>query len=390
MKILYITSHYNPFVPRTGSDQRYNLLLHALARIGQVDVVTFADNVVSNIANCSVIYSKNIPFILPQGRWIKIKRLLRPFSPYSYFPINKRRAQVVNQIVENGNYDLIVTRYIPYAFECDLMRYADRLVIDVDDNPVDSWMTLSRNATSRRASLYYKLCASLIKGLLPDILGKIRHAYFPNNEQLMGDNASYLPNVPFYEIQKLDRANIVPHRLLFVGDLRYRPNYLGVEHFVEKIFPQIRSRIPDVQLHLAGRNYGEAWVAKMEREQGVRVLGFVNSLEEEYAQANVCVVPVYSGAGTNIKVLEALQAGRACVLSEEATRGFSGTMTDGTDYCVAHTDEEFAEYVCLLLVDEKKNERIARNGAETVCIHYSKKAFNVKVATSLLKDYVCH
>lgn len=388
MNILYITSHYNPFIPRTGSDQRYNLLLCALTRIGHVDVITFADGVQANIENCDVMFSESIPATIRAGRWNRFKRLIRPMSPYSYFPVNLQRANIVKNIIEHGNYDLITTRYIPNAYECDLMRYAERLVIDVDDSPVDVWMTLSHDATSRRASLYYKICARFIMWILPGILKRVRHAFFSNAEQVIGENASYLPNIPFYEMPELSRKGIEKNSLLFVGDLRYSPNYMGVEHFVECILPKIQERIPDVQLILTGRNKGADWTNRIEQNRGVHVLGFVDDIEKLYAKANVCVVPVYSGAGTNIKVIEAMQAGRVCVVAQEATRGFASIFKDGVDYCVAHNDDEFVRYVCDLMQDNKRNEAIAEHGAQNVQANYSRETFNECVKNSLVRKSI--
>lgn len=388
MRILYITSHYNPFVPHTGSDQRYNLLLNALVRIGQVDVITFANGVESAIDNCKVVFSENIPAIAQEGRWNRFKRLLHPQTPYSYFPVNTHRATIAGNIIEQGNYDLIVTRYVDCAYECDLMRYADKLVIDVDDSPIDVWMTLSHNAVSKRAVWYYKICAVFIKRILPCILKKIRHSFFPNAEQLIGENATYLPNIPYYEMQELERKEIRNNQIIFVGDLRYTPNYLGVEHFVEYIFPKIQETIPQVQLILVGRNKGEEWANRMQMTKGVHVLGFVDNLQELYTQSNVCVVPVYSGAGTNIKVLEALQAGRACVVTKEATRGFASVFRNGKDYYVAHDDDEFAKYVIDLLNDDNCNRTLAEHGAQTVRAYYSRETFNGIVKRSLVQKSI--
>lgn len=386
MKILYISSHYNPFEHNTGSDQRYNLLLRVCANIADVDVVTFKAGVVSDIPNCHVIYSEESPLPIVGGRWYRLKRLLRPWNPYSFFHKDRKRSEVVENIVENGNYDYIVTRYIPRALECGLLKYADRLVIDVDDHPVDVMMTLSKDATSKRASRYYRLLSHMVKWSINRMLDKVCFSFFPNATQVHSKSSAYLPNIPYYETETLSYMDVPTHNLLFVGDLRYQPNIIGVEHFVEKILPIVQTEVPNVKLIIGGRYKDEAWKEKMMNHSGVQVLGFVDDLQNIYQVAQVCVVPVYSGAGTNIKVLEALQMGRACIVSHEATRGFSGHLKDGESYCVAKNDEEFADQIINLLQDLNKCKLLASKGSNVIADYYSRNSFYDIVKKSLTHE----
>ncbi len=385
MKILYITSHFNPFDVSTGSGQRYNLLLRACAHLGDVDVITFANDVQSDIPNVDVVYSQYCPLKLHEGRWNRFKRLLRPWSLYSFFEKDEQRAAIVENIIQQNSYDLILVRYIPIVCECGLLKYVDKLVVDVDDDPIDVQQTLSKNAHSKRAQLYYRILSRLMAQTINAFLNKVRFAFFPNARQVRGKHAAYLPNVPFYEVKSLSPIEGHNHRIFFVGDLKYTPNVLGVEHFVKDVFPCIREQITDAEFYLAGRNYGEEWQHKMESIEGVHVLGFVEDLHSEYERSNVCVVPVYSGAGTNIKVLEALRMNRACVVSEEATRGFHDILIDRKDYFVAYDDEQFIEYVCLLLQNRDKSVAVAQQGYESVNKNYSITVFNNIVRQSLKK-----
>ena len=384
MKILYITSHFNPFDVSTGAGQRYNLLLRACAQVGEVDVVTFSEGVESDISGVKVIYSHYVPLKRYGGRIQRFKRLWRPWTLYSFFEKDSKRSATIEDIIKRNSYDLIVTRYIPIACECGLLKYSDKLVIDVDDDPIDVQLTLSKNAHTLRAQLYYRLLAKLMDHALNAFLNKVYFAFFPNAMQMRGTRVAYLPNVPYYEIEPLPKPKANNHRIFFVGDLRYTPNVLGIEHFVTAIFPKIKECVLDAELFIAGRNYGIDWQHKLENIKGVHVLGFVQDLRNEYEKSNVCVVPVYSGAGTNIKVLEALRMNRACVVSEEATRGFLNIFEDGKDYLVANNDEQFVGKVCLLLQDKELATSLAQQGFLTLNQHYSIQTFNSIVKKALI------
>ena len=386
MKILYISSHYNPFEYNTGSAQRYNLLLRACAEIAEVDVVTFQKNVVSDIPNCKVIYSEESALPEVGGRLYRLKRLLRPWNPYSFFHKDKNRSAVIESILKTNEYDFIVTRYIPRALECGLLQYIDKLVIDVDDHPIDVMLTYSKNAKTSRARKYYKFLSKWMQYSINKILKEAHYSFFPNANQVYAHHSAYLPNIPYFETDALPYTLTNNHTLLFIGDLRYEPNIIGVEHFVENIFPMIRKRVPNARLLVAGRYRDEDWRKKIEQHDNIEVLGFVKELVPVYERSQVCVVPIYSGAGTNIKVLEALQMGRACVVSEEGTRGFTSNLKNGRDYYVASDDQEFANHVINLLTDGDLCKVIANGGADTVRKYYSRTYFNSIVKKALYDE----
>ena len=387
MEILYVSSHFNPFLSDMGSNQRYNLLLRACAHVAHVDVVVFADGVISDIPNVDVIYGHNSPLKDYGGRWNRFKRLFRPWNPYSFFQRDKNRAMVIEGILQQKKYDFIVTRYIPRALECGLLRYSDRLILDVDDYPVDTIRTIAKNATTTRARHYYLLEAWLMQWSMTRLLKKVRFSFFPNADQLTQNNSAYLPNIPYMEVEALPLPSAQCHRVLFVGDLRYEPNIIGIEHFITAVWPHIIEKVPDAELHVVGKYGNSKWADRMTQQKGVKLLGFVEDLIAEYKSTSVCVVPVYSGAGTNIKVLEALRMHRACVTSQEATRGFAGILQDGEDLLVAHSDTQFAQQVIHLLLDPSKRNAIADSGRATILNNYSHEKFNAIVKQTIIKEY---
>src|SRR4029079_7324539 len=93
-----------------------------------------------------------------------------------------------------------------------------------------------------------------------------------------------------------------PLRLLFVGSLNYEPNAQGLEWFVREVAPRVRERTHiDIEVVGPGRRGPEL--------PGVGYLGRVDDLDPVYARAHAAVVPLRAGAGSRLKVLEALAHG---------------------------------------------------------------------------------
>jgi len=374
MKILFVAAHYNPFDgQKAGAGQRTSLLLDACCAIGEVDVVVFSDGAKADRTNCRVVLAEDYSLVPHETRWDKFKRMLEPWNLSAYYPRQAAIADKIDALINKGEYDLIVTRYLPVAAACGLLAYRDRLVVDVDDNPVDVEKLLSKQSNTFRSKLYHRLVSWTLNWAVSNTLDWVKFSYFPNSLQVHRGNSAYLPNIPFYN-QDVCPGATDNHQLLFVGDLRYEPNWRGIEHFVDEILPLIRQQVGDVKLAIVGKVQSKEWKNKVE-SKGVCVKGFVEDLTCEYSNAQVCVVPVYVGAGTNIKVLEALQMGRACVTTKAATRGFDATLENGKDYVVANNDQEFADKVVALLTDMSYNHQIAMQGSASVRKYYSRDEF---------------
>lgn len=388
MRILFISPSFNPLDGKGwGSTQRTNLLFESCIRLGRVDVISFVDGVASTREDCTVLYSDSSPKnIHKEGRLMKFLRMLMPLNPCAMFPKNMPCAKIVKSFVDKGQYDLIVCRYIPEAMMCGLFDYADRLVIDVDDNPCDVERTAARTSGTWRNRMYHRYRAAIIEKVVEKIQRSCRFTFYANPQQAIYSNSAYLPNIPFYEYDlPLCKYAETKSRLLFVGNMSYGPNTIGVDRFVENVFPLIRNQISNVELHLVGGCNQQAYLDKWSNVEGVQYMGFVDDLQKEYLEAQVIVVPIYGGAGTNIKVLEAMQMRRPCVTTPYGVRGFSEYFEDNKEILIAEDNNAFAEKIVCILKDETKNHAIATNAYESMTAHFSRKAFNEIVENTFSK-----
>lgn len=383
-KILFVSSHLDPFAQTRGGDaQRTNLLLRSCAELGSVDVVVFQNNVIADIPNCKIVYSREVKPLesLQNSKWYKWYPVLHFWNPRTFYPQDEHKAAIVKNIVSTNRYDVIITRYIPKAMECGLLDYADRLVVDVDDLPSEEFLIFARSAKTLSGRIRNSLLSQIAKWNTKQILDKVKFSFFANPKQVYKRNAAYLPNISFYEhyaCKDID-FNQTSKRLFFIGDLSYYPNYTGINYFLEHIYTPLQQRINDVEFCIAGQISDLQLKRKWETYPRVSVLGYVEDIVAEYTNSRVVVIPIYHGAGTNIKLLEAMQMKRACVVSSFATRGFSSVFKDEVDYCVATNDAKYIDKLELLLTNEEYNKTIARQGYNKVKENYSYATFSTIV-----------
>ena len=176
MKILFVVSRCNLFKIDSGGANRNNLFVKALAKIGHVDIVSFScENAISDIGNCNVIYSNHIArhcgYVESARAWLSMS--LFPNNPYSYFRLSKERERIVDDFERENNYDIIACRYIENAITCGLLKYKDKVVIDVDENPENALRYQAdqvKNFLLRRKKLFEsKRIGKMVENLLDGV-----------------------------------------------------------------------------------------------------------------------------------------------------------------------------------------------------------------------------
>ena len=108
---------------------------------------------------------------------------------------------------------------------------------------------------------------------------------------------------------------------------------------------------------------------------GVEATGFVPDVAAEYACAAFTVAPIYSGGGSNIKVLESLAQARACVTTAYCLERFQPHF-GGTGDIVATADDAAMVQSCIeLLREPERRETLARAGQKIVMAQFNYDAF---------------
>jgi polysaccharide biosynthesis protein PslH len=154
--------------------------------------------------------------------------------------------------------------------------------------------------------------------------------------------------------------------LLFVGNLTYPPNLDAVDLLVERILPAVRRRLGRrVRLTLVGPHDGRLDGL---RAADVEVTGFVSDLAPFYGAADVVVVPLRSGAGTRIKLLEAFAHRVPVVASSVGAAGLE--VRDGRHLLLADDCDRAAAAVEAVLTDGELAARLTDEAARLVRERY--------------------
>jgi polysaccharide biosynthesis protein PslH len=114
--------------------------------------------------------------------------------------------------------------------------------------------------------------------------------------------------------------------IIFVGAMDYFPNSEAANFFARQIWPHIRTRLAGAELVIVGANPGRPVLALGELP-GVKVTGMVPDVRPFYRGALAAIVPLRTGGGTRLKILEAMAAGVPVVSTPLGAEGLE--VVDG-------------------------------------------------------------
>lgn len=366
---------------QVGGGVRSTLLIEALSKLGHVDVISFVkEPVESSIPNCDVIYCGETPqrALTFEDRMLNNLRLLfTPWHPEAYFHVDQEQAKIVSHYYKAKHYDFVVCHFIIDAVMSGLMRYADRLIIDADDNLVSVANRDSVNIYDERVwtRIKRKLQTRMIGKMQKYVLKRARLSFYSNDNEPPYRESTYLRNVPLLSCPCIDMTDSIPMRLLFVGNIDFFPNREGILHFSDSVFPIIKGKIHHAELHIAGLCKDQDIKSKLCSIDGVTVLGFVDDLREEYQNCRAVIVPIYHGAGTSIKFIEGIMMNRPVVSTQVGARGFDKHFQANRHYLLANNDQEFADHIVNVLSDIDKANSMAQKAYEIGKSHFSKEGF---------------
>ncbi|SHM45850.1 glycosyltransferase family 4 protein [Phytopseudomonas punonensis] len=123
-----------------------------------------------------------------------------------------------------------------------------------------------------------------------------------------------LSEVPFSDRQ----------HFLSIGNFRHAPNWDAVLWLKHALWPLIRARLPQAQLHVYGAYPPPKATALHNPKQGFHVLGWVDDAHRVMAQARVCLAPLRFGAGIKGKLADAMACGTPSVTTTIGSEGMHG------------------------------------------------------------------
>lgn len=371
MKILEITTRL-PYPPTNGGKLvTFNIVKYLALRGHDITLICFGDKV------------KKVPELEKYCKLIIIRKNIKtnvmgllfnlyldvPYGPSKYH--SRIIGKKINNIIKRNNYEIIHLDHLHTAYYGLFIKKKYDLPVILQEHNVEN-MIMKRYYQNQKnifikfyAYLQYKKlykyeskiceifnrCFMLTKideKIIKDMNSNIKTSVVP-----AGVDTSY-----FYPIKVREEE----FSLISVASMDWLPNIEAINWFCKEVLPLIKRKIQKIKLYIIGINPPNS--IKSLANNNVIVTGFVEDVREYIAKGQVFIVPLKTGSGMRIKILNALAMAKAIVSTSIGCEGIE--VTDGENIFIADSKEKFAEKIIYLLNNESERKRLGENGLKLV------------------------
>ena len=161
-----------------------------------------------------------------------------------------------------------------------------------------------------------------------------------------------------------------PLHIYHLASMDWQPNVEAVDHFISNIWPGLHKELPQLICHFAGRNMPE----RLKAFSGTDLVigGEVPSVVDMVADKQVMIVPLLSGGGMRVKIVEAMMMGKVVVSTSVGAEGIP--YINGEHLLIADGPAAFVEALKRLQADATLMQRIADNGRKLAETHFDQQA----------------
>ncbi len=396
MKILVLSSKFPYPLKDGGAIATFNLLSGLSNNGHKITLLSF--NTKKHYFNPKSFPKDKIPTLAIHDIYVDtspkissaIHNLLFSTKPYilSRFS-NKKFYKKLQILLENHTFDIIqieglyLLQYIPFIRKKSTALIAYR----AHNIEHEIWSKLSDNEQNIIYKAYLKILSKRIKRYEQTIINQYDLLIpISSNDEIFFKNLAnkkptHISPVGFEILQANNSfENKQNKHLYFIGSLDWLPNREAIRWFIDNCWLELNKQHPDLKLFIAGRNAPESFVKKI-KHPNIIYKGEIETVDDFIKDKKIMIVPLLSGSGMRIKIIEAFLQKKAVISTK---LGAIGTKSIHNEHIlIAETKEEFIAKINLLLSDENLYQKIINQAYDLVSENFN----NFEISKSLAQFY---
>lgn len=375
MKVLYFIP-YSPANPTFGGSLRIYHILDYLCSHHDVTVAGFStpEEEAELIKNFPVLAGKTHFVEYPYGNsnryMVLLKSIMSSHSLWYHYTRSGQLQQILDRLLKNEPFDVIQSEFPVmgmYPFNSSAVK-----IIDSHNVEYDNFRRMARVKNPLKKVFYHLESYKFYKEETAACMQQ--NALFVTSERDISIFDQSVPSVPKYLVPNgVDEEYFYPtktipkpHSLVFVGMMKYVPNYDGINFFLDEIFPKIVARFPDTTITIVGKNAPQSITRRANKN--IIITGFVDDTRPYMHEASVYVVPLRMGGGTRLKIMETLASKIPLVTTSIGCEGID--IEHNKHALIADKPEDFANAVIELFENKDLGKNLTEAGYELVINKY--------------------
>jgi glycosyltransferase involved in cell wall biosynthesis len=266
--------------------------------------------------------------------------------------------QKLISILSENKFDIIQLESLFLAPYFDVIRKFSKGKIVLRAHNVESELWKRRTAQEKNPlyKTWFKNLTKKLSRFEKDILNKV-DALVPITKEdekmfseMLGEKKISTHVLPFAMKSPELNSRIIPKRnsVFHIGSMDWAPNSEGVNWLVKEIWPLVLAKNPNAELHLAGKGLRK----EDENYSGQNITnhGEVKNAFDFMNEYSVMTIPLLSGGGMRVKLVEGMFLGKPIVSTSIGAEGTA--VVNEQNILIENSPEKFADAICKLLSDD--------------------------------------
>lgn len=382
MKILQIC-HKPPYPAVDGGAIAMNNVTQGLLQNGhEVKVVTISTpKHPVDLNELSKEYRENTNFeTVYIDTSIKLKdAFLNLFSNRSYNVdrfISLNFSNKLQEILQANTFDIILIESLfvtPYIETIKRFSKA-KIVLRAHNVEHKIWERISMNTKNPIKKKYIDFLAKRMKSYEIEVFNELDGICAMTNVDVdefksLGYKKSItsIPTGYILEGKKETAIASEENSIFHIASMDWLPNVEGVDWFLNEVWDKVQKNAPSSKLYLAGREMPEKYYNL--QNPNIETVGPVKSAREFFLAKDIMIVPILSGSGMRIKIIEGMALGKVIIATTIGAEGIN--CTSGKNILIADTPEEFSKAIIKCLNDKEFSKNIGDNAKKLIEEEYS-------------------
>ena len=394
MKILQVCNKV-PYPPLDGGRIAMNNLTEGLIEAKcEVSILAMSTpRHPASIENLPVEYVKKtsieIEFVDTSVKIIDAGINLFTFRSYNMQRFySKAFREKLTRLLKNNTFEVVQLESIyttPYIQT--IRKYSKaKVVLRAHNIEYRIWERLSRQPGNIFKKWYYRLLSRRLKKYETKRLNRVDAVVTITEEddreaKKLGCSKPMLI-APFgIDLKKyyITKKDIELNSIFHLGSMDWQPNEEAIRWFIENVWPKLHEKHPQLKFYLAGRNMPE-WLSKS-TFRTIIIEGEIKNPLDFMSSKNIMVVPLLSGGGMRVKIIEGMAMGKTIISSTIGAEGIK--YKSNQNILIANTPNEFINAIDQCLSDPTFCKIIGENSKSLVKQHYN----NLQICTDLVNFY---
>jgi polysaccharide biosynthesis protein PslH len=378
MKILLLTNK-SPWPPRDGGSSATLSMIRVLTGMG-ASVTLLSFNTFKHHVEI-----ETIPDEIKDYHFVNIDTRLKPmgllfnlfFSCIPYTISRFRSVDLTEKLISllKDEFDIVQIEGLSMAIYLPVIRKNSVAKVIFRPHNVENviWAQLAKEESDIFRRLYFTINSvktSRLERKIADCFDGVAAITEKDKEWFVSEGCRKPIIVSRPSPLKNDSISVknIPMSVGFIGALDWRPNINGLKWLVKKVWPAVTEALPDATLFVAGRNPAKE-INKICNGKNIIFIGETESSAEFIASREILVVPLFSGSGIRMKILEGMSLGKCIVATPASAEGI--IFENKKDIFIEQDALLFADRITMLLRDANLRKITGANAQENVRKNYN-------------------